>query len=76
MATPKIEYNGNIMKDLKTLTYEGMKLLVEKRGDWRVAANQFLDRWPMEMTNTNGDLFSRQLPVDSSEMLTKQQKST
>jgi hypothetical protein len=38
-----MEYIGEIMKDVKTKSYVGMKRLVENREEWRAVTNQSLD---------------------------------
>jgi hypothetical protein len=40
---PRMEYVGQIMKDVKRKSYVGMKRLAENREDWRAATNQSLD---------------------------------
>jgi hypothetical protein len=38
-----MEYIGQIMKDVRTKSYVGMKRLVENKSKWRAATNQSLD---------------------------------
>jgi hypothetical protein len=39
----RMEYVGQIMKDVKTKSYVGMRRLAENREEWRAATNQSLD---------------------------------
>jgi hypothetical protein len=38
-----MEYIAQIMKDLETKSYEGLKRLTENREEWRAATNQTYD---------------------------------
>jgi hypothetical protein len=38
-----MEYIGQIVRDVKTRSYVGMRRLVENREEWRAATNQSLD---------------------------------
>jgi hypothetical protein len=40
---PRMEYIAQIMKDVKTKSYVGMKRLAENRVVWRAATSQSLD---------------------------------
>jgi hypothetical protein len=40
---PRMEYIAQIMKDVKTKSYVGMRRLAENRDNWRAATNQSLD---------------------------------
>jgi hypothetical protein len=40
---PRMEYIGQIVRDVKTRSYVGMRRLTENREEWRAATNQSLD---------------------------------
>jgi hypothetical protein len=43
IGRPRMEYVGQIMKDVETKSYVRMKRLAKSREDWRAATNQSLD---------------------------------
>jgi hypothetical protein len=40
---PRMEYIGQLVRDVKTRSYVGMRRLAEDREEWRAATNQSLD---------------------------------